>query len=101
MNPHHQVRARTAHVLVIGRLWCGVDGAYRYNLSDRDLRDIREFTRESVERWLTRNAGDFERVYDFAAQCGDDEIAWERGDVSEAFYFGCVDGEDTETEFEQ
>jgi hypothetical protein len=103
MNPYRAVteRVRTAYVLVIGRLWCGVRGAYRYELSDADLRAVSakgEFDRESVEAWLSKHAGDFATVDDFFAQCGDTEVPWENGDASEGFYFDCVYGEDEETD---
>ena len=52
----------------------------RYNLSDGELRDIGDFTRENVLKWLESRKGiswiGCLPLEDFHAACGDTEIPW-------------------------
>jgi hypothetical protein len=88
MNPYRTEQVRHAYVDIVGRLWMGQRACYRYKFSDRDLKEIGEFTRDKVKDWLGKHAGDFSRVDDFSAVCGDEEIAWEK-EESEQFYSDC------------
>ena len=70
-------RVRLAYVIILGYIWMPrVICSLEKKLSDYDLDNIGEFTRENVEEWLTKNAGDFSEVIDFTARCGDEMIEW-------------------------
>ena len=73
-------------VRVVGHIWQPGVGpcAMEYTLSDYHVRNIGEFTRENVEDWLTKNAGDFQSITDFYATVGDKEIPWatEEGEIA-------------------
>lgn len=76
-DPYVLRRVRVAHVLILGELWePGRTASLQKSLKDADLQEIGEFVRENVSRWLRLNAGDFSRVIDFSAVCGDTEIPW-------------------------
>lgn len=86
-NPYVMRRMRNAHVIIYGKLWMPMTNAsLQNNLSDYDLKNIGEFTRENVEQWLMSNSGDFSHVIDFTAVCGDVEIPWESEDNEMAYY---------------
>jgi hypothetical protein len=66
----------TSEINVIGKGWYNQNMAYTYNLSDYDISNMwnDEFTaledaitREDVEEWLSKNAGDFQFIDDFEA----------------------------------
>jgi hypothetical protein len=66
-----------AYVEILGRIWMPpVVASLRKELSDYDLKNIGEFTRENMAQWLSANAGDFQEVIDFNAVCGEAMIAW-------------------------
>lgn len=77
-SPYTMRRVRNAYVEIIGKIWMpAVVCGQRQDLSDYDLENIGEFTRENVEQWLCTHSGDFQSVTDFRAVCGKVEIAWE------------------------
>jgi hypothetical protein len=63
----------------------GVQAAYEYPLTERDVETIGDFTRENVARWVAIHAGDFAFVMDFYATIGDEEIPWS-DEESESIY---------------
>ena len=64
-------------VRVWGYIWMpNTLAAYEYTLTSYDVENIGEFTRENVEGWLHKNAGDFQSIEDFYATVGDKEIPW-------------------------
>ena len=66
--------------------------AYEYPLSPQDLENIGELTRENVQNWLDKNAGDFSAVLDFRAEVGEGVIDWEN-EENELAYLDCMFGE--------
>lgn len=93
-TPYRTVRTRHAVVRVIGLIWQpGLTCAMNYTLSDYDLENIGEFTRENIDRWLSTHAGDFSRIIGFQAECGEGIIAWESED-NECTYSDCMYRED-------
>ncbi len=75
---------------VIGQIWMpAVTCATRRDLSDYDMRNIGEPTRENVDRWLALNVGDFQSIADFHAVIGETEIPWER-EESELTFIDCM-----------
>ena len=58
-----------SYIEILGRIWMPpVVAAYVYNLSEYDAKIIEEFiTRDEVELWLCKNAGDFQEIIDFRA----------------------------------
>lgn len=77
-SPYAMRQCRIAYVEVLGKIWMPmVTAGTRLELSDYDLENIGEFTRENVEDWLGTNSGDFSSVKDFAAVCGETVIAWQ------------------------
>ena len=63
------------------------------DLSDYDLGNIGEFTRDNVEQWLTSHSGDFQEVIDFTAVCGKEEIPWSSEDNEMTYLDTISDGE--------
>ena len=65
-------------VIVLGGIWLpyGAKATMEYKLSPYDIANIGEFTRENVESWVDKNAGDFSSIIDFYATIGDKEIPW-------------------------
>jgi hypothetical protein len=89
-NPYRTKRMRRAYVDVVGPIWMPpIKAASTYQLSDYDLDNIGEFTRENIERWLCTHAGDFQYVTDFHAVCGTTEIPWATED-SECTFSDCM-----------
>lgn len=89
-SPFIQAPVRRACVNVVGRLWMGGLGAYSYELTDYDLRNIGvDFTRETVADWLGSHSGDFQNIVDFQAFCGSIELAW-RSEDNECTYNDCM-----------
>lgn len=87
-DPYTLRHVRIAYVTILGRIWMpAIVCSQHLDLSDYDLRNIGEFTRENVEDWLSRNAGDFQEVIDFEAVCGEEAIEWS----SEENYFQYCD----------
>lgn len=85
--PYTMRRVRVAYVLILGKLWMPMcDASQRQDLSNYDLENIGEFTRENVEQWLMTHSGDFSSVTDFYAVCGDVEIPWSSEDNEMAYY---------------
>ncbi|KKK96390.1 hypothetical protein LCGC14_2663190, partial [marine sediment metagenome] len=64
-------------------------------LSPYDVENIGEFTRENVEGWLHKNAGDFQSIEDFFATVGDKEIPWAK-EENEFAYSDAVYGNEVE-----
>lgn len=89
----YTVRKLIIHV--IGNIWQPGVGvcAMPFTLSDYDLRNIGEPTRDNVEDWLTSHAGDFSRVLDFYAslEVGNEtvEIPW-HDEESECTFGDCM-----------
>ena len=58
----------------------GCIGFGRYHLTDYELREIGDFTRENVLKWMDSHQGvdwvDILPVKDFRAVCGDIDIPW-------------------------
>ena len=71
---------------VVGGIWMpyGSKCALKINLSDYDIRNIGEPTRDNIEQWLACNAGDFSSIDDFHAIVGETEIPWatEEGELT-------------------
>jgi hypothetical protein len=89
-NPYRMQRVRAAYVEVLGTIWMPMTTAgTRYELSNYDLENIGEFTRENVDQWLGTHAGDFSSVKDFHAVCGEQEIPWE-SEENELEYCDCM-----------
>ena len=89
-NPYTMRRTRIAHVEVVGKIWMPMTtAAYIYDLSDYDLENIGEFTRENVDDWLGTHAGDFSSIQDFHAVCGDVEIPWQ-SEENEMTFCDCM-----------
>lgn len=89
-NPYVARMRRWAHVDVVGKIWMPMTtAAMRYELSDYDLENIGEFTRENVEDWLGTHSGDFSSVADFSAVCGNVEIPWE-SEENEMTFVDCM-----------
>jgi len=91
---------RKSIVEVIGHIWQPGLGlcAYRYDLRDPyDVDNARDdagsMTRESVQHWLSLNAGDFQSIRDFHASIEDGqntvEIPWD-DEESELTYGDCM-----------
>lgn len=67
---------RVSYVTVVGKIWMpAVTCGQRITLRDYDIENMRDddghITRDSVEQWLTTNAGDFRTIEDFAASIED------------------------------
>jgi hypothetical protein len=85
-NPYAKRSVRIARVTVLGTLWMPhCNASLTTDLSDYDLENIGEFTRENVEDWLTCHSGDFSSVIDFTAQCGEIDIPWSSDDNEIAY----------------
>jgi hypothetical protein len=79
-------------VQVIGKIWMpSVTCAMEYPLRPYDIENIGELTRENVEFWLLKNAGDFQSIEDFRFSVGDFDSGW-RNEESEITYNDCVYG---------
>jgi len=63
---------------LVGEIWQPGVGpcAYRYTLRPSDVENIGEPTRENVQSWLDKNAGDFQTVIDFHAVVGEVDLPW-------------------------
>jgi hypothetical protein len=75
--------------------------AQTYELSGYDIENMRDddgkITRDSVDRWLAMNAGDFQHVADFRASIedGDSTVDIEWADEESELTFGdCMRGPD-------
>ncbi len=76
-DPYVMARTRRAYVTILGYIWMPrVLCSMQKQLSNYDLENIGEFTRENIDQWLTSNSGDFSSVVDFTARCGETEIEW-------------------------
>jgi hypothetical protein len=62
---------RVSKVDVLGNLWMGGKAAYTYNLTDSDLRNIGEYSRDNVAYWLSTHSGDFQGIDDFRCTISD------------------------------
>jgi len=94
MDPYITTKVRRAYVDVLGIIWMpAVMAAKRTQLSDRDLKNIGEFTRENVYNWLAVHEGDFRSIEDFYAVVGEEEIDWVK-DTSEAHWLDCTSPHD-------
>jgi hypothetical protein len=64
-----------AYIEVVGAI-----ATRRHDLNDWELRNIGEFTRENVAKWLNSRTGadwvEYLPAEDFRAVCGDMEIPW-------------------------
>lgn len=88
--PYLMRPVRVAYVQVIGTIWMpAITCAQELKLSDYDLENIGEFSRENVEQWLCTHTGDFQGIKDFHAQAGDVIIPWEK-EESEFTYSDCM-----------
>lgn len=75
---------------VIGTIWMpAVTCGQRIELSQYDIGNIGEATRENVDQWLTTHTGDFQSVKDFRAVIGEVEIPW-NDEESECVYSDCM-----------
>ena len=72
-------------IQVVGRLWSGVKGAYSRSLTQHDVEQIGELTRENISNWIDSHFGDFESITDFHADLDDFDSPWDDED-SEMFY---------------
>jgi hypothetical protein len=94
MNPYVMRRVRLAYVQVIGYIWMPshVERSYIFQLSDSELKEIGDFTRDNISNWLAIHAGDFRVISDFCAVCGSEELNWVKED-SENKWLGMYDEE--------
>lgn len=69
---------KVSYIEILGYIWmprilCG----QKLNITDYDIRNMKndegKITREEVEDWLTKNAGDFSEIVDFSASIEDGE----------------------------
>jgi len=76
---------------LIGEIWQPGVGpcAQRINLRTYDMENIGEPTRENVQSWLDKNAGDFRSVTDFHAVVGEVNLQW-KDEESEQAFLDCV-----------
>ena len=74
----------TYTVDVLGKGWYGQTIAMRYTLSAWDREGMPE-TRDGVQAWLDRHAGDFASVTDFSASLAETEIYWGSAKNEDAF----------------
>lgn len=86
---------RTSVIDVIGRIWMpSTVAATTLTLSGYDVENARDddgaITRESVEDWLNKNAGDFAEIIDFAASIedGDATVLIDWSDDESLLIFG-------------
>jgi len=85
-SPMTWILKRIAFIQILGKMWMPKSNASQERaLSDYDLENIGEFTRENVEQWLTSHSGDFSEVIDFTAVCGEIEIHWSNEDNEMAY----------------
>lgn len=82
-------------VRVVGGIWQPGVGpcAMERSLSSYDVRNIGEFTRDNVQKWVDRNMGDFQSITDFYATVGDEEIPW-ADEENELTFNDCMYGND-------
>jgi len=86
-NPVVDRPRRISYVEVLGRIWRPpIKVGQTYELSDYDLENVGEFTREAFAHWLATHAGDFEQVIDFHVGVGNSEIPWHSEDNESEFY---------------
>ena len=71
--------------------------AVRYELTDSDLREIDEFTRDNVLTWMESHKGvdwfdilTWGPIHDFHAVCGDIDIGW-RAEEGRSFWTTVID----------
>ena len=76
---------RDDHIKVIGKIWSGAWTTYQHQITNEDIKEIGNFTKENVKNWLNKKATDFELIKDFYATFLDDEIHWE-SEKSEGIY---------------
>ena len=89
---------KSSQINVIGYIWMpnNILCAITFSPNDYDVENMRDedgnITRDSVQDWLDKNAGDFSRIVDFDANIadGDDtvEIFWKLED-SLTIFLGC------------
>lgn len=86
---------------VIGYIWMPGDVlcAQSRDVSGYDIENMKDeqgnITRESVERWVLCNSGDFSRVIDFRADLGDNPlIDWTNGEESDIAFCGAMFSEE-------
>jgi|HubBroStandDraft_5_1064220.scaffolds.fasta_scaffold216404_3 hypothetical protein len=86
-NPYQEVTVREAYINLIGiKKVPPVKLGDRLVLSDDDIQQIGEFTRESVQRFLLEKEKEqYQSILDFAAVCGDIVVNWLQED-SETFF---------------
>jgi len=79
------------YIEVIGSIWQPGIGpcVYRYELRPYDMENIGEPTRENVQSWIDKNAGDFKAVTDFHAVVGETDLPWGK-EESELTYYDCM-----------
>ena len=74
---------------VVGTIWMpAVTATYTYQLTQYDMENIGEPTRENVETWLSTHAGYFQSIKDFHALVGETEIPWK--DEENEFLFNSI-----------
>ena len=93
MDPYVMTKVRRAYIDVLGYMWLPkVLAAKRVQLSDSDLENIGEFTRDNVDSWIALHEGDFQTIDDFYAVVGEQEIPWKK-DSSESNFIDCTSHE--------
>lgn len=93
----------TSRVQVVGTIWMpAVVCAMDYTWSTYDVENARDdegnLTRESVERWLILNSGDFQSIIDFRADLVDgknDFVSDWSDEESEFTYNDCMYGDES------
>lgn len=94
-NPVVPRPCRVAEIQVVGHIWMptGAVAAYVYPLSDSDLKNIEEWSREAFEDWLSSHSGDFSDIIDFRVQVGNEVLDWK--DEESAYSFSdCMWGDE-------
>jgi hypothetical protein len=79
------------YVAVTGgiRMPYGAKCAMDYTLSEYDVENIGDFTRENVEAWLLTHSGDFSSIDGWYATIGDKELVW-TSEEAEMQYSDCM-----------
>ena len=80
-DSHTMVSRRIAYIDVVGIIWMPeVTCAQTIPLTNYDLDNIDDFTREAFALWLGSHAGDFQQVIDFSVRIGSETLPWTNED---------------------
>ena len=82
-------------IQVIGKIWMpNSTCAMEYTLNKSDLEqygiDLQNPTKESIERWISTNTGDFSSIEDFRADIGANKVIDWTNPESEYIFSDCM-----------